>query len=67
MGTAGSLAAVLVAVLVFLVLRELWCWYWKINAALDELIGIRAELAQLNAREAKKAQAYQGEFAPRPE
>ena len=31
--TIGVMLFLLIlAILIFLALRELWCWYWKINA-----------------------------------
>ncbi|MEK7178575.1 MAG: hypothetical protein AAB721_02895 [Patescibacteria group bacterium] len=45
--SAGFFGACLI---LFLLLREVWCWYWKINAALTELRAIRAELEEINAR-----------------
>ncbi|MBK7858404.1 MAG: hypothetical protein IPJ65_07230 [Archangiaceae bacterium] len=46
----GAVCGFVVAVLVFFITRELWCWYFKLNAMLDELRGIRAELQAANAR-----------------
>ena len=33
---------------VFLLLREVFCWYFKINKRLSVLVDIRAELIQAN-------------------
>ena len=32
----GLLVFGLIAVLVFLITRAFWCWYWKISARLEE-------------------------------
>jgi len=40
-----------IAVVLFLVLRELWCWYWKINQGLDLLTEIRDDLAAIRGRD----------------
>ena len=37
-----------VAFVIFLAMREVWCWYWKINAAMVELKALRATLEQTN-------------------
>jgi hypothetical protein len=37
----GILIIAVVAWLVFLIIREFWCWFWKINAVLETLRGIR--------------------------
>ena len=47
---AGVLAIALVVVaVVFLVLREFMCWYWKINQAVALLEEIKGLLAQKTA------------------
>lgn len=38
-----------VTVLVFLIIREVVCWYWKINAEVDLLEDIREEVRATNA------------------
>ena len=41
----GSLVIIaLISIVVFLILREFWCWYWKINAIVDLLRQINAKL-----------------------
>jgi hypothetical protein len=49
--TSGSFAtllvAVLITVLVFLVLRALVLWYWKVNEIVDRLKSIDSHLASL--------------------
>ena len=57
------LAFVLIAVLVFLITRAFWCWYWKISARLEEqkktnlyLESIYKLLAQGNAISAVTAE-----------
>jgi len=37
-----------VSLIVFLVLRELICWYFKINHRLNVMIDIKSELIQAN-------------------
>ena len=44
-----------IAVLIFIVLREFWCWYWKINARkrlleslIEKQVEITAELKKMN-------------------
>ena len=37
-----------VSLIVFLVLRELICWYFKINHSLNVMIDIKSELIQAN-------------------
>jgi hypothetical protein len=36
-----------VTFLVFLVLREVWCWYWKINETLAQVKQVEARLATI--------------------
>ena len=40
-------AAILIGI--FLILREFWCWYWKINHRLNKLESIERELVELNS------------------
>jgi len=45
----GSLVIVLIIfVAIFLVFRELFCWYWKINEMVGLLVEIRDHLASQN-------------------
>ena len=37
-----------VSLIVFLVLREVICWYFKINHRLNVMVDIRSELIQAN-------------------
>ena len=43
-----------VFILVFLVLREFFCWYWKINETIEELKTISKNLKKLVPPEDKK-------------
>jgi hypothetical protein len=62
----GACIGLVVSIFVFFITRELWCWYFKINVAVAELRGIRAELEKLNARDAKRiADSEPSVFAPR--
>ena len=38
---------ILVALAVFLIARELWCWYWKINDILEKLDEISQKLDKI--------------------
>jgi hypothetical protein len=38
------LLALIIAVVIFLVLREIFCWYWKINRMVELLESIDANL-----------------------
>ena len=40
--------AIAVVVVVFVVFRELVCWYWKINAGLEVLTEIRDIMKKAN-------------------
>ena len=42
------LAALLIAFIVFLILRKFICWYWKVNRIVSLLEGIQASLYKLN-------------------
>jgi hypothetical protein len=54
-GTVLTVVGILVAVAIFLLLRQFWCWYWKINERnkllseisekLDPLIGSSGTVA----------------------
>lgn len=44
------LASLSFAALVFLCLRELWCWYWKINEAIGLLKEIRDGLKHMSTK-----------------
>ena len=39
---------VLITVVLFLLLREVFCWYFKINKRLSVLVDIRTELIEAN-------------------
>ena len=47
--TGGLLITLVILVVIFLVLREFFCWYWKINERLALLKDIRDHLATQNA------------------
>ena len=40
--------SIAISVGVFLLLREVFCWYFKINKRLSVLVDIKAELVKLN-------------------
>ena len=48
MGTMESLSVVIFTLVVigviFLIARELWCWYWKINTIIEKLNEISEKL-----------------------
>jgi hypothetical protein len=46
-GLLGVAVVVLIVALVFLLIREINCWYWKINAALDILREQRNSLQRI--------------------
>ena len=37
MDFAGYLLAAIIVILIFLAVREIFCWYWKINTIIDDL------------------------------
>ena len=37
----------IVSIIIFLVMREFWCWYWKINERIDLLRSIDSKLPEL--------------------
>lgn len=47
--TITLLVTLIVFVGLFLLLREFWCWYWKINRAIALLESIDESLKQLPA------------------
>ena len=47
MTTVGILLILILALCVFLICRELFCWYWKINAIVDKLDKIVASLGNI--------------------
>ena len=38
------LISIVVAIVVFLIIREIVCWYWKINARLAQLENLNAKM-----------------------
>ena len=38
---------IIVLILIFLIARQFWCWYWKINARMNELEKINENLEQI--------------------
>ena len=49
MWSSGTVILVLVGIVVFLLIRELLCWYWKINEAIELLRSIRDRLPERQA------------------
>lgn len=52
-GAFRSIIVFCVAFLLFIALREVWCWYWKINAAvasLDHIADLLKEQIDLTRR-----------------
>ncbi len=47
----GFIAAIIVLfivlIIIFLVTRQFWCWYWKINIRISELEKINENLEQI--------------------
>ncbi|WP_336791167.1 hypothetical protein [Paenibacillus sp. MMO-177] len=39
----------LIFVVVFLIVRQFWLWYWKVNAITDKLDAIEKHLAKMSA------------------
>jgi hypothetical protein len=42
------LVVIVIAIVVFLIAREIVCWYWKINRAITLLESINEQLGDLN-------------------
>lgn len=57
------LVYILISILVLLVIRELVCWYWKVNRAVSLLESIYRKLDRLPARE-KEALKEEGRRRP---
>lgn len=45
----GWLIVLLAIILIFLIIREILCWYWKINEGLNSLNDIKREIATTNS------------------
>ncbi|TNF50508.1 hypothetical protein EP232_00590 [bacterium] len=45
-GFVYPLVSFLVMFVIFLLLREVWCWYWKLNRIVDLLTDIRNQLGK---------------------
>lgn len=73
-GASAALGTIIVSIggtlLVFLVARELVCWYWKINEGLKLLQSIDTALrwqnARLAAHDQHAAQQHAASWAPPP-
>lgn len=48
MQTITAVVILALALGLFLALRELWCWYWKINAALEVLNDMKLVLRNID-------------------
>lgn len=48
---AGSIVALIIAIIIFLIFRFVVLWYWKINVAIDLLRSIDEKLDRLSHRE----------------
>lgn len=46
----GIIVAFIVSIIIFLICRELNCWYWKINAHLKLMEDINSKLAAISER-----------------
>ena len=46
MGFLGVLIGLIVLVLIFIICREIFCWYWKINEITDLLRSINDKLSE---------------------
>lgn len=49
---------VIVVISIFLLLREFWCWYWKINRRVDTLEKINMNLEEMKALLIHQNQIY---------
>jgi len=47
--TGSLLVAAVILLIIFLVFREVFCWYWKINTVVSLLTEIRNSLSILSA------------------
>jgi hypothetical protein len=45
-GFVYPLISFLIMFVIFLLLREVWCWYWKLNRIVDLLTDIRNQLGK---------------------
>ena len=63
----GLFVAFAIAFVIFLILRELMCWYWKINEMISLLQEIKNSLSIIAAGNitAAKTQALEKEARPR--
>lgn len=43
-----ALVGIGIGIVLFLALREVFCWYWKINKAVDALDDMRTELRRIS-------------------
>ena len=46
MWSGGTIIFVLVGIVIFVLIRELLCWYWKINEVVELLRAIRDRLPE---------------------
>lgn len=60
-GSVGVLVVLGIALIVLLIGREIVCWYWKINAALDQFERLEAVLRNIDRNVLVIAQAAAGE------
>ena len=51
----SGIAGLVVLIIIFLICREVICWYWKINESVELLKDIKSELQVLN----KAMQSFQ--------
>lgn len=65
-GLAMLVSAMGVTFLLVLLMREVWCWYWKVNEAVGNLKMIRALLEQISQQQAAQLQIARGTAAPEP-
>lgn len=55
MWALGAFLIVATPIGVFLLLRQVWLWYWRINAVVDRLTEIRDALLRLDDRAARQS------------
>jgi hypothetical protein len=49
MDAVPVLVGLVTVIVLFLILREFWCWYWKLNRMVELLESIDSSLKQLPA------------------
>lgn len=45
----GIIMFIIILIILFILTREFWCWYWKINIKIEQIEKVNENLEQIKA------------------